>query len=93
MVFRSPSLATACCVCVYVLPLLKRTPPPPPLHVRRRCLWNQAHMGEVSRSFTKEELCGLDLPIYGTDISCQIMSQFIPDQYELWLCFCFNKNL
>lgn len=45
---------------VYALPLLKYTPPPPPLHVRRRCLWNQADMGEVSRPFTKEELlCGL----------------------------------
>lgn len=41
---------------------LKFTPPPPHLHVRRRCLWNQAEMGEVSQSLTKEELlCGLAL--------------------------------
>lgn len=63
LVFRSPSLATAfwvctCCLFSSVLPLLHSSTSPP-LHVWRRCLWNQAHMGEVSRSFTKEELlCG-----------------------------------
>lgn len=50
------------CTCWLSICFLKCTTPPPPLHVRRRCLWNQADMGEVSRSLTKEELlCGLAL--------------------------------